>query len=495
MEVEKREISDGKGVGEKILQMYKNFDATAIVNQIMKESKQRDKIRDTSVIDKMQEESPYHKKEEFDEKEKKELANLISNWSNKNDLASQFLELIPLYFDEAKLWWRWHEGNKKWKIIDETTVLNLVEGCSNCNVINSKEKTEILNALRVHSRRTNPKTPKNTWIQFKEEIIDILTGDRFEATSKFFFTNPIPYRLGRINETPVMDRIFEEWVSKEYVQTLYEIIAYCLLADYPIHRLFCFIGSGLNGKSSYLELLQRFIGNENCCSTELDVLMMSRFEVTRLHKKLVCQMGETNFNEMSRTSMLKKLTGGDLIGFEYKGKDHINEKNYAKILISTNSLPVTNDKTIGFYRRWMIIDFPNRFSEKTDILSQIPEEEYENLAMKSVEILFQLLQKREFHKEGTVEERMAKFEAKSDFLQKFLDDFTEEDNSGFLTKKDFTTKFKDWCKENRHREMADNTLGKKMKEKGFHGGRKYAEWMFDGKGGQLNVFLGIKWKD
>jgi len=37
-------------------------------------------------------------------------------------------------------------------------------------------------------------------------------------------------------------------------------------------------------------------------------------------------MGETNFNEMSKTSIIKKLTGGDLIGFEYKNKNPFNEK-------------------------------------------------------------------------------------------------------------------------------------------------------------------------
>ncbi len=42
-------------------------------------------------------------------------------------------------------------------------------------------------------------------------------------------------------ETPTIDKIFEEWVGEEYVKTLYQIIAYCLLPDYPMNRLFCFI--------------------------------------------------------------------------------------------------------------------------------------------------------------------------------------------------------------------------------------------------------------
>jgi len=40
-----------------------------------------------------------------------------------------------------------------------------------------------------------------------------------------------------------------------------------------------------------------------------------------------------------------------------------------------------------FYRRWTIIDFPNQFTEKKDILKDIPEIEFNNLATKCVVIL------------------------------------------------------------------------------------------------------------
>jgi hypothetical protein len=109
--------------------------------------------------------------------------------------------------------------------------------------------------------------------------------------------------------------------------------------------------------------------------------------------------------------------------------------------------------------------------------------------------LIDLLKNREFYNEGTIEERMAKYEAKSDFLQKFLDEFTEEKIDCYISKADFRKKFASWCKENRHREMAENTISKKLKEKGIEVGRKYVNWLYDGKGGQLTVYLDIKWKD
>jgi putative DNA primase/helicase len=416
---------------------------------------------------------------------------------DKKDLAEKIIGVQPLFYDESKNWWLWNWQQFKWSRVDETDILNAIDKQATVNTINSKEKNEMLEALKQVSRLNKPEPIKPTWLQFKREIIDIQTGERFQAQPHWFVTNPISYDLPDENFelTPVMDKIFAEWVGKENVKKLYEIIAYCMLPDYPIHRIFCFIGSGMNGKSKFLELLRNFIGNENVCSTELDTLCTSRFEITRLHKKLVCQMGETNFNEMNKTSMLKKLSGGDFIGFEYKNKDPFEDKNYAKLIIATNNLPTTTDKTIGFYRRWMIIDFPNQFSEEKDILAEIPDEEYKNLALKCTDILKDLLEKRKFDNEGDIEDRKEKYESRSNFLETFLHTFTQSEVNGYITKSDFFKKFSAWSKENRHREMSETSVGLSMKKLGIESERKYFDWLYDGKGGQARVWVGIKWKE
>lgn len=419
------------------------------------------------------------------------------NIFSRQGQAEEFCDRQPIFYDKSGLWWLWDNEELYWKITDEVDLLNLINKSIGIDIINAKERTEIINSLKQIGRMKTPEPIRPTWIQFKDEVFDIQTGETIKPAPQHFVTNPIPYSLHRDKymETPVMDKIFEEWVGEKYVKTLYEIIAYCLLPDYPMNRLFCFIGSGMNGKSKFLELLTKFIGINNCTSTELDTLLTSRFEITRLHKKLVCTMGETDFNEISKTSILKKLTGGDLIGFEYKNKNPFHDKNYAKILIATNNLPSTTDKTIGFYRRWLIIDFPNQFSEQKDILLDIPEEEYECLALKCCFILKDLLDKRVFHKEGSIEDRMKRYESKSDFLQHFIKDFVVDDPNGYITKSDFNKKFASWSRENRHREMSETSLGIKLSEKGFEVGKKYFDWMYDGKGGDARVIFGVKWKE
>lgn len=411
--------------------------------------------------------------------------------------AEAFIKNNPMFFDKSGIFWRWNFDLCCYEIADEVEILNDISDKMNIDTINATARGEILNSLKQVGRLNLPKPIKKTWIQFKDEIYDINTGEIFKATSEYFVTNPIPYSLHKqkYEETPVMDRIFEEWVGKDYVQTLYEIVAYCLLADYPLNRLFCFVGAGMNGKSCFLNLIRKFLGNNNCTSTELDRLLESRFEVTRLHKKLLCLMGETNFNEIQNTSILKQLTGNDLIGFEYKNKNPFEDNNYAKIIIATNNLPTTTDKSDGFYRRWLIIDFPNQFSEKKDILADIPEEEYESLALKCCVILKELLKKRNFSKEGSIEDRREKYEAKSNFLEKFIKDNTIEEVNGFITKAEFSRNLSAWCKENRHRSMSDTSLGIEMKKLGYENSTKHFDWMNDGRGGTGRVWLGLKWKN
>jgi len=336
--------------------------------------------------------------------------------------VEKFWELQQFFYDKSGLFWFWNNKECKWEIVDEVDVMCGVEkelGFRG-DTISSKIKCAYLEAFKRVGRERIPKDPPKSWVQFKDKIFDIGEKRIFKATPEYFICNPIPWKLSEISETPVMDKLFEEWVGKEYVKTLYEIIAYCTIIDYPIHLMFCFIGCGRNGKTKFQQLLGKFIGKENNCSTELDLLIDNRFESAKLFKKLVCTLGETNFGVMNKTSLLKKLCGQDLIGYEFKNKNPFDDVNYAKILINSNSLPSSEDTSEGFYRRWLIIDFPNSFPEGKDILKTIPEKEYSALAKKVSQILPDLLERGSFTNQGTIAERQERYIMASNPLPFFI---------------------------------------------------------------------------
>lgn len=347
--------------------------------------------------------------------------------SNMMNICKEYSLQQPIYYDKNKLYWLWSKSEKKWMIVDEIDVLN-----SFCDFLGVEKtytislRTAILTSLQMIGRRSKPLDLPATWIQFKNVFVDFQTLREYPIESKYFALNPIPWNYTKNTETPYIDKLFKEWINEKSV-LLHEIIAFCIAREYFVNRIFLLLGSGRNGKSTFLLLLKKFIGADNCVSSELDYILVNRFETAKLYKKLACIMGETNFNTLKSTSILKKLSGQDLVGFEFKNKNPFDEVNYSKIIIATNSLAITLDKTDGFYRRWLIVDFLNKFDKESDVLTAVPDIEFENLCKKSVLLLNKLYRDRVFSFDGSIEEKKKRYEDRSNPLLKFIDEHYSEE--------------------------------------------------------------------
>lgn len=394
--------------------------------------------------------------------------------SNYRENAELFHQKQPFFFNEAKTFWIWDSELFKYRLVDETDMMNAIDKSLKLSgeTINATIKQGYLEAFKRIGREKKPKDAPITWIQFRDKVYDLKNDTTFDVTPEYFFTNPLPHSPSDNENTPIMDKIFEEWVGKVYIQTLYEIIAYCCLCDYPIHRIFCINGSGSNGKSKFLALIRKFVGMHNVTSSSLDLIMSNNFETAKMYRKLVCLMGETNYAEMQKTEMLKKLSGDDVIRYEFKNRDSFDAMNYAKIIISTNSLPTTTDKTIGFYRRWLIIDFPNMFPETRDILKDIPEEEFNNLARKTINNLKKLLSCWTFSNEGTVDDRKKKYEEVSNPIASFIKEECIKDTNTDIPFFEFYDELVTFLKQRGKRVLSKREVGNILANEGYDKHRK-----------------------
>lgn len=422
----------------------------------------------------------------------KETINMFHD--NKELMVEEFWKEQPFFYDEVQIFWIWDYQQKMWKMVDEVNLLNSLKKIaqSQANSLTNKFWNETMRAFKLVGRRHEPKPFDKNWIQFKNKIVDLKTGKEFKASSEYFNCNPIPHDLSESTETPIIDEIFTSWVGEPYLITLKEIVAYTMLQDYPLHRIICFTGAGMNGKGVFLRFIRKFIGEHNVCASELENLIDGRFGTSNLYRKLCCQMGETNFEGIKRTSMLKSLSGQDKVKIEFKYKKGFEAVNYAKILISTNSLPPTTDRTIGFYRRWMIIDFPNTFEEGKDPLSKIPREEYERFARQSLSILKNLLKRGTFHKDGDINERMRRYEEKSNPLISFLEENYEKDEKGEVVYYRMYEAFNDYVGSKGLRRLTKVIFAKKIKEEGYEIERHYVD--IDGVNKQVSCVMGLKEK-
>lgn len=410
--------------------------------------------------------------------------------------AEVLIERNPIYYDETETWWVWNYETSQWEAKDETDILNHARRALDLVGDTSiRHSSSLLKAFQQESRLKKPKEPPIDWIQFGNEFFDITTGQRTKSTPEYFSTNAIPWSVGKTTNTPVMDSLITSWVGDEYLQTVYELIAYCTYRDYPIHRIFCFVGSGANGKTRLIKIIEKFIGKENQSSLELQKLSDNSFAVYQLYRKLACFIGETSHHKLDCTDKLKRLSGQDPVDFEAKGKNSFSGMNYAKLIIGTNVLPPANDTSRGWYRRWFVINFPNEFQEGEDVLKRIPDTEYENLVAKCISILPDLLKRGGFSKEGTIEERKEKYMEKSNPIKQYLyDNYTKETN-GEVKYSECYINYLSYLSERKLRRVSKREFSALLEDEGLEIERKTIKGDVPGEYQSVFLVFGISKRD
>jgi len=196
---------------------------------------------------------------------------------------------------------------------------------------------------------------------------------------------------------------FKQWVGEKWI-VLFEIIGYVLYPRYDLHKAIMLVGEGRNGKSTYLRLIRDIVGSENYASVSLQELAdpSNRFAGSELYRKLANIVPDLPKRALQDTGRFKMLTGEDYLCIDRKYRDRICFVNYAKLLFSANELPQVYDMTEAFWRRWLVIEFPNQFDiDQTFYERTFTEEEIEGAIIVGLIAFREAWRRRRFSFEET----------------------------------------------------------------------------------------------
>jgi P4 family phage/plasmid primase-like protien len=143
---------------------------------------------------------------------------------------------------------------------------------------------------------------------------------------------------------------------------LQQFFGYCLLADCRYDKALFLYGTGANGKSTAMGVLEDVVGRDNVSTLSIGDLGQ-RFNTQFLQNKLVNIATETSSRDPLSTEIFKAAVAGDPIKAERKYGEPYQFRPYAKFVMAMNDTPVIPDKSYGFERRIIILDFPRRFEE------------------------------------------------------------------------------------------------------------------------------------
>lgn len=306
---------------------------------------------------------------------------------------------------------------------------------------------------------------ENGWLNLKKRELEKPNPD-------LFITTKIPVKYDKEAGCPNIKEFVSEIVEDENIPILQELAGYTLYRDYPIAKAFMLLGDGKNGKSTFLNLLQGFIGQKNIATPSLHQLVNNRFAKSELYGKLANIHGDLSSKTLNQTGPFKMLTGQDLIRGEKKYQDSFVFKNHAKLIYSSNELPRSKDTTDAFFRRWIIVNFPYKFTEDPedshkDKDSSLPEsimtdEEMSGMLNWALDGLHRLWEQNHFTKTGAMEEIKQEWLTQTNPLKVFVDKFVEVDRGSFVTKDEFHTAYVEFCEEHNAPSLDKNVIGRKL---------------------------------
>jgi P4 family phage/plasmid primase-like protien len=311
--------------------------------------------------------------------------------------------------------------------------------------------TGFINNVLDYIRRQSLHDFKDEWLAVDNGLINPQTLDSVKIS---------PERVTRIklNVTYNPEAKCDLWLKfidecESNPVLLQEAGGYSLLTGYPFQKAIMLLGGGGQGKSVFLRVIAEIMNTANVSAASLQTLVDNRFGTNSLYRKLANISGDIPDMALSNTGIFKGLTGDDRIRAEEKGKPAYEFWNRAKLLFSANQLPPTKDKSTGYMRRWILIDFNRQMVETPN-----PRLAADLLAEKSGIFNWMLEGAKRVNKKGfsytpDPEEMAKRYIERSEPVTLFLEECCKEDFDSFESVKSLHAVYTAWVRRNHKKKM------------------------------------------
>ncbi len=203
------------------------------------------------------------------------------------------------------------------------------------------------------------------------------------------------------------------------------------------------IGPGSNGKKVLETIMQNYVGFDQVTHVRLDALDGNAFIRGELKDKRVLINTEVSGKKME-SHWMKAISSGDRIESDRKNKTRIEFYPFCLIVIDTNDPPKFYDRSHGFNRRFVKLDFPYIFSDNPDpndplqkkadpYLEEklINQEELSGLLNMVIKRAPDVIRTCKIHRGKAGEKLVEEYDMQSHHLSTFVDMFCELVEPGF----------------------------------------------------------------
>jgi putative DNA primase/helicase len=407
--------------------------------------------------------------------------------------------LMDMYYfrtmKDTKEIYYYNEGNGIYsngaEIIIESEAESMTDG-----KISTAHVNESMNHIRrrTYTDRSGFDVREPHILNLQNGLLNIDTLEIMEHSPDQLSLVQLPVKYDPAAKCPKILRFLGQVLHPQDVFAALQIIGYCLYKSAEYEKAIMLAGSGSNGKSVFLKLIEALVGAENTSHIALQDLDKDRFAAAGLYCKMVNTFADLKQLKLTSSGNFKMLVSGDSIRAQNKFKDPFSFRNYAKLIFSANKIPESEDQTYAYYRRWLILEFEKVFDEAdrdTKLIDKLATPEELSGLLNLALIGLKKLRNDNGFKDISVEKVRKKYEEKSNTVKAFLDSDCMIDISDPLCDvltTDMYAAYCKFCKDNNERSVDMSVFGKQLAQFGIE--RKQIKR----NGDKSYYYLGVKLK-
>lgn len=272
-----------------------------------------------------------------------------------------------------------------------------------------------------------------------------------------------------------LERVMPDPEMRGYLQ---RVAGYSLTGRTDEQVMFLHYGSGANGKSVFLDVMDSVLGDYAQVVPRNTLLTKSGDavpnDVARMVNRRFLQTTETAAGRRLDEEMVKSLTGGDKVSARFMRAEFFDFHPIGKIHLATNHLPRVSQAE-SIWRRLHLVTWGVVIPENErngELARKIVETEASGVLAWAVRGCFEW-QSRGLDMPSSMREHIAKYRKSEDILGQFIEDCTEEAPGEFITTDQLYRAFKAWWESSGESDVWKKiALSKGLVDKGYRDGRE-----------------------
>jgi len=309
-------------------------------------------------------------------------------------------------------------------------------------------------------------------------VIDLQANEARAHSPEYHFLSQLGCEYDPSADAPRFRAFLKEVVPKEIDRKkLQEYAGYTMLHwAMPHHKALFLVGPTASGKSTFLDTINAMLGEGTVASLTPQQLTTERFSGAEIFGKWANIRNDIPASTVENTGMFKEIVGGDPMKAERKRKDPFMFEPTAKHLFAANELPATDTDDEAFYRRILLVPFPETVpqAERDKHLDDKLQNELSGVLNWALAGLQRLRQQGGFTGDRSPGETQDTWQKWSDSVSRF-EQYALTEGDSPIPKQQVYAAYLEFCRQEGIPSDTQHKMTRELKTEGYMDGRAYVD--------------------